>query len=216
MNQFKTLMAIAMVAVLSVSAFAQKSFEGTVTYGITYEDLDETMAAYESMLPKEMIYKFKGDKNKMIQPSAMGETVVITDMASKKTSVLMDMMGKKMVMEKDLTKEEKSTEGVDVKYIDETTTIAGYKCKKAEISSKESEDVVIVWYTADLVASSPQFKTIKGFPMKYETSQNGMTMTMEVKTVKEEKISKGEFTVPKEYEKITEEDLKKMMGGEMK
>lgn len=217
MNYLKQLLFIAAWITLGSAAFAQDSFEGTIVYEITYEDLDEMMAQYEAMLPKEMTMIFKDPMSKMIQPNGMGQQVVITNNDKKTSTILMDMMGNKIAYEQDLNKQSEAEKDnkVNIKYLDETKTIAGYKCKKAEITVEGMDEKMIAWYTEDIKASgdSKRFGELKGFPLQYEMMQQNFTMILTAKSVKKEKISKAEFKIPKEYEQVTEEEFKQMMSG---
>lgn len=199
---------------ITFSVIAQKSFEGTVNFGITYTDMPDEMKQYESMMPKEMTLKIKGDKSRMEQNSAMGSTTTITDDKAKKVTILMNMMGQKIAMEQS-TSEDKEDESLKINYLDGTKKIAGYTCKKAEITHPEMEEAMIVYYTEEIsgTKTNAQFKGLKGFLMEYTIENQGMIMTIAAKEVKEEKISNAEFTIPSDYESMTEEEFKKQMGG---
>lgn len=217
MNYLKRLLFVAAWITLGSAAFAQDAFEGTIVYEITYEDLDEMMAQYEAMMPKEMTMIHKDAMSKMIQPNGMGQQVVITDNEKKTSTILMDMMGNKMAYEQDMSKQsdEDKDKKVEIKYFDETKKIAGYECKKAEIIVEGMDENMIVWYTEEIKASgdNKKFGELKGYPLQYEMRQPTFTMILTAKTVKKEKVSKAEFKIPKEYEKVTEEEFKQMMTG---
>lgn len=200
--------------VVTFNLIAQKSFEGTVNYSINYTDMPDEMKQYESMMPKEMTLKIKGDKSRMEQSSAMGSTTTITDDKAKKVTVLLNMMGQKIAMEQN-TSEDKEKETPKINYLEGTKKIAGYTCKKAEITHSDIEEAMVVYYTEDIsgTKTNAQFKGLNGFLMEYTIKNQGMTMTIAAKEVKEEKISNAEFTIPSDYESMTEEEFKKQMGG---
>lgn len=214
----KKILVSALLVIASSVGFTQ-NFEGTITFGIEYVDLPDEMAAYESMMPKEMSYKFKDDMAKMIQPSAMGQTVMIHNGKTDKTTLLMDLMGSKYAMEADNTKKKDETVKPTVTVLDETKEIAGYKCKKAEVTivgEDGEEQKLTVYYTPDLAVQKfgqTDIEGLDGYPLEYEIEKEGMIMKLTAKEVKKEKISKAEFDIPKDYQNITEEELKAMFGG---
>ncbi|MCW8967457.1 MAG: hypothetical protein OQK43_02785, partial [Flavobacteriales bacterium] len=77
------------------------------------------------------------------------------------------------------------------------------------------DEAMVVYYTDEIsgTKTNAQFKGLQGFLMEYTIENQGMTMTIAVKEVKEEKISNAEFTIPSDYESMTEEEFKKQMGG---
>ena len=213
---------IAILSVLSLVLFtgtmnAQK-FEGKINYTIEYDDIPEEMAGYESMLPKEMSMKIKGNKSRTEQNTGMGTTVSIFNGDDKVAYTLMNMMGSKIAIkmeEADMKKEMENEPEPEIIYSDDTKTIAGYECKKAEVKYGEAEDVVVVYYTEEIQSNEmgSAHRGVKGFPMEYEISQNEMKITMTVKEVLKEKVAKSEFQVPSDYDEMTMEEFTKMMSG---
>lgn len=212
-KRFATLI---LLFIFSFTILAQE-FEGNITYSISYADLPEEMQAYESMLPKEMNFLVKNDKSKMTQAAAMGgETVVITDQSNKKTTVLVNTMGFKVAVSKNLAEEQSEPE---IKYVDENKTIAGYPCKKA-ILTDENGIKTTLWYTEEIPALGVNLglKGIKGLPMEFETTQNGINAKIVATSISEEKVDDSEFEIPEGYKEMSEEEFQKMMqsqGGGM-
>jgi len=206
----KNLLILLSAIVLSVSCATQKNkstsatpvFEGKLVYSLTYEDLPAEYEAYASMFPKEMTMYVKGEKSRTEQPSAMGNTVTIVDSKAKSMFIIMDMMGMKNAYKmtaEDIDKQKVSDEKPVIVYTDETKTIAGYNCKKAEIT----QDGVTssVFFTEEIPSGlSKNFGDLKGFPMEYTIKANGLTVVTEVKSVSPEKISDKMFIVPEGYE----------------
>lgn len=214
---------LAFVAIaIALPSLAQKNFEGTIKYALTYEDLPAEMAAMEAMLPDEMITIIKGEKSRLEQSMGMGmSSVTITDMKKGSGVLLMDMMGKKMAME--MTKEEfekmdkknASKKEPEFKYMDETKEIAGYKCKKAVVVVEGAGEME-VYYTEDLPSgANKQFEGLKGFPLEYKIAQGPMKIKVTAESVKMEKVDKKLFEIPDGYDKMTFEEFQKSMGGMM-
>lgn len=211
-----------MALAIALPTLAQKKFEGTVKFDLSYEDLPAEMAAMEAMLPDEMVTIIKGEKSRLEQSMGMGmSSVTITDMKKGSGVLLMDMMGKKIAME--MTKEElekmdkkkASQKKPEFKYVDGSKEIAGYKCKKA-IVSVEGAGEMELYYTEDLPAgASKQYEGLKGFPLEYTIAQGPMKIKVTANSVKEEKVNAKLFEIPEGYDKMTFEEFQKEMGGMM-
>ena len=211
-----------MAVAIALPTLAQKKFEGTIKFDLSYEDLPAEMAAMEAMLPDEMVTVVKGEKSRLEQSMGMGmSSVTITDMKKGSGILLMDMMGKKVAME--MTKEElekmdkngSSKKKPEFKYIDGEKEIAGFKCKKA-IVVLEGAGEMELYYTEDLPAgASTQFEGLKGFPLEYTIAQGPMKIKVTASSVKQEKINSSLFEIPDGYDKMTFEEFQKSMGGMM-
>lgn len=211
-----------MAVVIALPTLAQKKFEGTIKFDLSYEDLPAEMAAMEAMLPDEMVTVVKGEKSRLEQSMGMGmSSVTITDMKKGSGILLMDMMGKKVAME--MTKEElekmdkngSSKKKPEFKYIDGEKEIAGFKCKKA-IVVLEGAGEMELYYTEGLPAgASTQFEGLKGFPLEYTIAQGPMKIKVTASSVKQEKINSSLFEIPDGYDKMTFEEFQKSMGGMM-
>jgi GLPGLI family protein len=206
--------------IFASNCYAQKPFEGVIIYTIEYDDLPEEMEAMKAMLPTESIIKIKGSKTRTEQSMmGMGTTIAIYDAETETAITLMNMMTNKAAItttKKDMKKTEQEKEPKIV-YIDETKEIAGYKCKKAEITYNNEDEVMIVYYTEEINTkdTKSQYKGLKGFPMQYEINNEGIKMVMTVKEVKKEKVSASEFTIPKGYEVMTMEEFQNKMTQQM-
>ncbi len=222
-NQIMKKFIIAVLAVaFALPTIAQKKFEGTIMFEISYEDLPAEMAAMEAMMPDEMVTRVKGEKSRLEQSMGMGmSTVTITDMKKGSGIVLMDMMGKKVAME--MTKEElekmdkkkAAQKKPEFKYVDGTKEIAGYKCKRAMVVIEGAGELE-VYYTEDLPSgASKQFEGLKGYPLQYTISQGPMKVKFTAKSVKQEKLNNTLFEIPDGYDKMTYQEFEKMMGGMM-
>lgn len=218
----KNLIVAFMALAIALPTLAQKKFEGTIKFKMSYEDLPAEMAAMEAMLPDEMTTVIKGEKSRLEQSMGMGmSSVTITDMKKGSGVLLMDMMGQKIAME--MTKEEfekmdkkkVSQNKPEFKYVDGTKDIAGYKCKKALVVFEGAGEME-VYYTEELPAgASKKFEGLNGFPLEYTISQGPMKVNFSASSVKQEKVDAKLFEIPSGYDKMTFEDFQKKMGGMM-
>lgn len=210
---------------LSTAGFAQKAkkvktFSGIITYDITYEgeDLD---AATTAQLPTQIVVSLNGNKVRNEQVSAFYSMASISDLEKGSAIILIDAMGMKIAVnqtkaEIDKNKAEADLKDPAIKILDETKMIAGYKCKKAEVSM--DEEVMEVYFTDEILVpegmnDNSGFKGINGMLMQYTVNQQGLLMTMTVKEVKKAKVKAGLFLIPDDYEIKTMEELGGMLGG---
>ncbi|HBS86955.1 MAG: hypothetical protein A2W91_01945 [Bacteroidetes bacterium GWF2_38_335] len=207
--------------VLFYNADAQKPFAGYIKYAISYEG--EMDAQTKAMSPTEMKQFISGSKTRIEILTAMANQYVVSDGGTKEVLIMIDAMGQKFALKS--TKEENEEQmakmpKTEVKLLDETKEIVGYKCKKAEVTSTDEEgkeSTLTVFYTTDLAVGdinwSGQFNGIKGVLMEYSQEANGVTTTFTASEVKKEKVKDTQFTVPADYKILTKEEAMQMFGG---
>ena len=153
---------------------------------------------------------------------------IITDGDAKTSTTLLDIMGEKKYYK--MSTEEIEKQIADnavpvINYKDETKTIAGYVCKKAEyVETKDDEtSTTIVFYTEDLGGEllnyGGQFNKLKGVPLEYVvTTPDGIITTFSATEVKKGKVKETDFFIPSDYVELTPEEKEQMMnqlkGGE--
>jgi GLPGLI family protein len=204
------------------AADAQTKFsEGKIVFDITYPgtDLDQNMMA---MMPTDATIYVKKDMSRMEMKMGMGSMVAISDAKSGTTTTLMDMMGQKIAMKitpDDLKKEKEKSGKPQVQITDETKDIAGYKCRKAIVTTTtdgKDKYTFNVWFTKDIEAKNSaknQIEGIDGFMMEFETKQQGMTIKMTAQSVTPQPVDDSMFVIPDGYKQMTMDDMKKMGGG---
>jgi GLPGLI family protein len=224
----KKILLAAIVAIFCITnIYAQKKgdFEGVIKYSIKFEGVELPPEAMTMLSGAESVTYIKGDRRRTDMNVAIQNTTSIMDAKTNTMVTLMDIMGQKYMIRMDaaeIKKEEENTPVTTIKYLDETKEIAGYKCKKAEVTIKTKEgkeEIINVYYTEDIPTSDfkQQYKGLKGFPMEYVINQGGMKMVFTTKSVSKEAIDDSKFEIPKDgYKETTMEDFKKsmrQMGG---
>lgn len=214
-HQHQSIILFAILFLTQISLFAQGNFEGKIVYQISYKDLPAEMKNYEAMLPKEMTIQLKGNKSRVEQNQMMGRNVVVSDMDRKNGFMEMEMGGQKLRMNistEEFDQQESKIENIE--YVNETRNIAGYPCKKAIIKDDGGNLVMTLFYTEKIKnRAQKQFIGLKGFPLEYSMTQNGINMLMTASVVSEESISDGIFEKSEGFQDISQADLQKMMGG---
>ncbi len=219
----KIILALALALAFAINTNAQKNFEGIVTYAISFENSGLPPEALQMLKGAESVVYIKGDKRRVDMNTAMQSTTSVMDSKSKTVLTTMDVMGQKYLIkmnESDMKKEKETAPVTTIKYMDETKEIAGYKCKKAEVTTKTKEgkeETIIVYYTEEIPSSDVKstFEGLKGMPLEYTISQGGVKMTFSTKTIVKEPVPDAKFELAKEgYKETTLEELQKeMMGG---
>jgi GLPGLI family protein len=224
----KKLLVLSAAALLFAGQAAFAQFEGTVIYSMEMQGLTPEQAAYMGGASEMTIY-VKGEKSRSEANMGPVNNVTITDRKDKYQVLLMDMMGNKYMLRQTLEQfnTENNTAKQTVKLIDgETKTIAGYKCKKAEVTSIDKDGKTftsIVWYTEEFKPSSSsdfsKFNGLPGYPMEFESKQGPYTMKMTVKSITKGPVADAKFEIPKEGYKVMssreemQKDMQKQMGG---
>lgn len=210
----------AVTAFVAPKASTDDTFEGVITYSVS---VDNPQAA--SMMQGSSIKVYiKGEKTKTMSDMGMSKTIVFSNRKTPDDPIiLLEIMGNKYQLKTDPAKKKDDTKPT-IKYTDETKTIAGYNCHKAEITvvGKDGQSYTTnVYYTEDLPVyegGQGQFKGLKGFPLEYSMKQQGMTLSMAATKVDKETLSDDTFTVPSGYKLMTSEEMqadiqKNMSGG---
>jgi hypothetical protein len=206
-----------------MTASAQ-GFKGIITYSMSYSgNID---AATMAQQPKVMTISLMGNVAKMSLAIGPVTIDVVTNGDKKESTTMIDMMGEKKYykstqaeIEADATKNGTPV----IRYLDETKTIAGYVCKKAEYVTKDEDDketVTVVYYSEALGGEAANFggtfQGLKGFPMEYVITQGEIITTFTVTEVKKGKVSENTFLIPSDYVELTAEEkeqLKAMLTG---
>jgi len=226
MNKVKLLFASLLITSFSLISQTKNPFEGSITYSIAIEG---------DNMPKEILQMFsgseaktfiKGDKRRIEMNMAMQSTTSIIDSKKNTSITLMDFMGQKYLIRstpEDMKKEEDAMPDYKINYTSETKEIAGYKCKKAEVTVKlqsGKDETFNVFVTDEIPYSEIKntYKGLKGFPLEYSMSQSGLKMTFSAKKVSKDNVSDTKFDVPTDgYKEFNVEDFKKEMmkfGGQ--
>ncbi len=212
MKNIKIFFSLIFICSISLSSIAQIE-EGKVTYKMEMPDLDPSMA---SMFGDTKLTMLFNDENvKMDMNMGMMQTNTFIDIESGETVVLMDLMGQKMKIvmgQEDMKAEQMDEKDYEIVKTGEMEKIADYECEKLIIKTKDMDMTVFVSYDIKSFGSlNNQFTKLEGFPMKYESVQSGMKLSIEATSVEVMKISDDEFVIPDGYKEMSMDELE-MMG----
>lgn len=210
------------IALFAFSAADDSSFEGVITYSMSFGSGSSSPQAAAMMQGSNTKIYIKGDKTRIEVNTGMYKQVVIGDRKTKEEITLVEMMGNKYEI-KSSADTKKDDANLDIKYIDSTKTIAGYTCKAAVVTTKNPKTGetynTTVFYTDQLPYSTDmgRFKGLKGFPLQYGVKQQGMDISIAAQSVEKKPLSDTLFVVPAKGYKLenSREDMMKDIQRDM-
>lgn len=208
------------VAFIAPKTVSDGGFEGVITYSTSSVN---SLAAQPSNQQSITKFYIKGGKMKTVIGNSSFMTTTIIDCTNPDNYILlMDVNGSKYNVR--INKKPKVQDPV-IKYDDETKTIAGYTCRKADmtvfIDSIHSINEE-VYYTAELSSSfcSHEYKGLKGFPLEWIAKYGAVTRTTTATSIDKQTLSDDEFALPPGYKVVTQEemsqDIEKNIGSKGK
>ena len=221
LKSIKTSVLAAILISTAVVAHAQKKVtEGTITYGMTYE-LSPEQQSLASQLPAETKFKFNGNISK-IEMEQQGATIIfLTDGVQKNGLVLVAIpMLQKQYAAKSTKEDSEAMMGktpvfTDFKATGEKQKVGIYNAEKYTYKDDKGAAMEL-WATNDIQLpvgiTGEEFKEVKGTPVKFNRTQNGVKATVVLKALSEDKVGPLTLDVPAGYESISMADLKAMGG----
>jgi GLPGLI family protein len=214
-----TFVIVVLLFACSFTVNAQKKFKGVINYTISYSGtIDAATAAQQ---PKLMILSIYENLQKMNLPLGPVNIDVVTNGDTKTTITMLDIMGEKKYFKmstEDIEKKIAENPAPEIKYLDETKTIAGYVCKKAEYTEKSDDgtsSTTIVYYTEELGGEAlnygGQFYKLKGVPLEYIITAADVVTTFAATEIKKGKVKDTDFLIPSDYVEMTAEEKAQMM-----
>ncbi|WP_374951999.1 hypothetical protein [Mucilaginibacter sp.] len=99
----------------------------------------------------------------------------------------------------------------------ETKVISGFNCKKVTAKDAKANKSYDIWVTNDFTMPMGQLSKLYagagGTPVQYTGFQNGQASEITLKSITEQKVPAGIFGIPKDFDKITMDELKALSGG---
>lgn len=169
------------------------------------------------MMPKDMKMKFKN--NNTIGELKTGAGVFTTKFISNENNRnlfhYLKLVNKKygLILDSADIYSSYAKKPDDMKLVpsDSTKMIAGYKCKRIDIVFEDPKKNFTIYYTDEIGIKDPNwcspFHEISGVLMEYNISQYNIEMHLTAKSVTATEISNDEFSIPTEYEKISQAEM---------
>ncbi len=189
--------------------------EGIIEFDVTAVDPNHPWAG---MIPSTATLKFKDDKF-LIEMSTMGmfTTIFICNQSSKTLTQMVKFLDIKQACietEKDITKENL---GYKIKWEEskETKVIAGYKCKKINVTMVDDPSVKYeAYYTTEMGAENVNdlspYNGVKGMLMQYRLKKMGLELQFTAKSVKKAEVTDNIFEIPAYFKIVDKSEIEKI------
>jgi GLPGLI family protein len=218
MKSFKTGLAlIIMIFFNHVMVHAQKVMsEGSLVYNISIQTGSKEPNMADMLDGATTTIYIKGNQTRSEMISGLGSESTIHDSRTGTGVILKDYSGQKLMItltKDDWEKKNKKYEGITYELTSETTTIAGYDCKKA-IAKLPDGTSFAVYYSPDLRVANKEydypFKTLPGLPMQYEWQSGKMKFKYTLSKVNFDPVPSSKFEIPKSgYRILSYEEAQK-------
>ena len=230
-----TVLSIMLLTIIATTSFANgpkkkkkvSGFQGSITYKITYEGRELTTQE-ETQLPNKKVVYYSGAEEVEKQIAPMGSFFTVINHETNEFTIVINQMGNTMYGQ--WIKEEKSDSAkaaekpdINIEKLEGSKTIAGYKCKKANVTVKDkkgNEQKMLVYYTEELKSPFPDKDfDIGGIVLQAETllgeedDDEALTQVITAIEVKEGKVKKKEYAVPAGATKIEKDKFMQLLGG---
>ncbi|MGM0613828.1 MAG: hypothetical protein ACQESM_09995 [Bacteroidota bacterium] len=207
----------------SIFKGGSKSFEGKITYEITYPDAD-LEPAQKAQMPKQSVTYVMGNYAKSVTNQGSAEIVQIIDGEAKTKTIMIAGGGMKKyhtLKEEQIKAQNSDVDLIGLEKTDETKEIAGYTTKKA-VAKYENDygetETLTMYYTPEIGNKSinfdnPFMKEIDGMVLEYELKQGDMITKYTANSIEKTNLKETDFLVPDDYEKLTDEELEQLRGA---
>jgi GLPGLI family protein len=194
---------------------------GTITYKIKYTE-DISTSPSVSVLPEDVKLFF--NNNKIKHEITGGFNFFTLDFFSLSPAdschVMFKFMNKTMFYSMDPSNHfflyERDGDVQITYFDDEPKTIAGFKCKKAQVNF-EGEAPFYAYYTQDIDLINPNRNTpladIPGLLMEFTVNYKGLKLEIIADKFNPKKPSSSEFKLPKKYDQSSKDKIDSMVSS---
>lgn len=194
--------------------------EGHIEFDVTYPYLDSNDIGL-NLLPHKMDLHFKDNKYRVESVGGMGLFAMgyVSDNDIQHLDYFLKIISNKMASRfnsKGIKKLNREFPAFQMKEIDSTRVIAGYKCRGHKIIYYSNVvDDHIIWETNELDLTNSNwftpFPKIKGVMLAYQVQRNGLVVNFEASKVHTDTIDPNIFKIPLEYKIIPNRELIRKM-----
>lgn len=196
--------------------------EGTIIYSADYPNHKKNIFLY-NILPKEIQISFKDGKVRNDISRGNFQNVLLFDCNKKQMDIYFqygEEAFKTHLTPDEIRKMINDQTKYDVRFTDETDTLAGFNVKKAVATSKKNKsDVITLWYTEEIELKNPNwyntFNEVPGVLLAYSVDRFGIRMDYKAtKFIPEVDESKKQlFTLPAKGTAISYDEYNQKMNN---
>lgn len=162
----------------------------------------------------------KGHLSRSEMVSALFSSTTIHDSKTGSAVVLREVSGQKLLIRmtpENWQEKNRRYGGITFVNTNETKTIAGYNCIKAEAKLNDGSTFT-VFYTPEIVPENKEydyhFKNLNGLPLEYELTQGKLKIKYTVSRINMNPVPASKFDIPKSgYRELTYDESKKIKMG---
>jgi hypothetical protein len=207
------------------SGFGFRSFSDTDKLKEGFIEFDctpvDTTLRNSITIPDKMVMKFKNNYSSTEEEAGLGlaKMKFIADPVKKEflTAIFFFEKKKSILDTAGIRQTNYYLPDYDVEYGNKTKEISGYECRNAILKFKNGDPSYEVWFTKEIGIENPNWANayykIDGVLLDYRLKKFGLDLHFSATTVSSAKIDDSYFTVPTEYETITNAELEKMFDG---
>ncbi len=192
-------------------SLAQKTIsEGTITYNIVIQTGSNEPQMADALDGAVTTLSIKGGLARTDMISALGSETTIHDARTGTAVILKEYSGQKLMYilsKENWTDKNKKYSGLSFENTAETTTIAGYNCKKAIATLKDGSKFW-VYYTTDLIMLNKDynetFRNLPGLALQYEYESGKLKFRYTVSQIDFNPVPQSKFDTPKSGYRIME------------
>lgn len=193
--------------------------EGVIEYSAKVVDESNPMA---TLAPNKMSISFKNNKSCAEMSAGMGlfSTSFISDPETKTLTQLVKLLNKKfsLIQNEQEIKKENESYPLEITPTHEKKIIAGYNCEKAHVKLLDDSGTEFdIFYTKELDIKNSNFANpyyaVDGILMEYQMKKFGLEMRFTATSVKNESVDDAIFELPKEYKKISQQEMNDLFLG---
>ncbi|MFN3529964.1 MAG: DUF4412 domain-containing protein [Bacteroidia bacterium] len=214
----KKILCLLLTLSCSITLWGQsnKHFEGSIFFSFDVTGGGEELELSRAFLPHGYKLQVKGEKVRMRMEGGMVAAMfgdIVFDGSTNLQFMLNDANKTVTMMPAEKAQEAKIPEGIKVERGSNDKEIAGYQTQHYLVKNDNKPgELMEFWVTEALNFRAPKGNNssplgagygygIKGFPLQLVMEQAGMTITMEAKSVKQEKLADQIFEIPNDYKK---------------
>lgn len=213
------------VVLMTQSAFAQRTLKGRIVYNITYPGSMIDLAELQE-LPKEAVIL---TKNGQARTELKGENaglfqIKISDANTGEVATMLEILREKYVISRTAQEIQTALRNMpqpELEFTNQTKEILGYTCRRViarvvdDMGNTHESDI---WYTDEIDGKVFNFDTpyqeIPGLMLEYDLRVGPLNIRYEAQSVRKRLFVGGRnFFVTRDYERITQEELRQRLQG---
>ena len=195
--------------------------QGTITFDIAYTNNSGRSFPIQ-LLPKTIEMKFNHNYTSYTIEDRVGLFSIsnILNLNNHQNQTLIKVFDKKYIykgVENETPIFFKNDVIYDIKFLEDTTRLAGVLCKKASVTDKESLKSYNVLYASniripELNANTPYAK-IKGLLLQFGIQMKNLDMKLTAKKINQIEIKDQEFSIPDNYKHISKSQMEEIINS---